>query len=56
MIEVKRGVERVDTKVDEVKSSLSDVKTTLEGQIKTSVNNDIAIQLDSLCKWLNDAI
>ena len=70
VIEVKKGVERVDAKLDDAKTTLEgqidDVKTTLEGQIddvkiqvdelQAGVNNNIALQRNSLRKWLNDLI
>ena len=70
VIEVKKGVERVDAKLDDAKTTLEgqidDVKTTLEGQIddvkiqvdelQAGVNNNIALQRNSLRKWLDDPI
>ena len=63
------AVDRVDTKVDEVKTDVAELKTDmkslgerqdrLESQIdnvRTGVNNGMAIQLNSLRKWLDDPI
>jgi len=66
VVEVKKGVERVDAKLDEAKTTLQgqieevktqveDVKTQVE-DVRASLRNHTAIQLNSLRKWLGDPI
>ena len=58
VVEVKKGVERVDTKVDKVDVKLDDVKTTLEGQIedvKTQVE-DVKTHMMLLERRLTDQV
>ena len=67
--EVDKKVDEVDKKVDEVDKKVTEIKTEmrslgerqdcLESQIdnvRTGVNNGMAIQLNSLRKWLDDPI
>ena len=76
VMEVKKGVERVDAKVDEVKTEVTEIKTEvaeikigmrlmevhqefLEKQIdniRSGINNTMALQLNSFRKWLDDPI
>ena len=51
VVEVKKGVEKVDTKVDKVDVKLDDVKTTLEGQI-----DDVKTQMMLLEKRLTGQV
>ncbi len=53
--EVKAQVDEVDKKVDEVKAEVAEVKAEID-DVRTAVNNGMAIQLNSLRKWLDDPI
>jgi hypothetical protein len=57
--EVDKKVDEVDKKVDEVKTQMKLLEERLENQIdnvRSGVNNGMAIQLNSLRKWLDDPI
>ena len=57
--EVKAQVDEVDKKVVEIKTEIKLLEDRLESQIdnvRSGVNNGMAIQLNSLWKWLNDPI
>ena len=53
--EVLDTVDKVDVKVDKVKAEVAEVKAEVV-DIRTAVNNGMAIQLNSLRKWLDDPI
>jgi len=53
--EVDKKVDEVDKKVDEVKTQVEFLEKQIDN-VRSSVNNGIAIQLNSLRKWLDDPI
>jgi chromosome segregation ATPase len=64
--EVDKKVDEVDKKVDEVKTQVDEVKTQMKSMderltaqvddVRASLRNHTAIQLNSLRKWLGDSI
>ena len=57
--ELKTDIAELKTDIAELKTDIKSLKERLESQIsniRSSINNGMAIQLNSLQKWLNDPI